>query len=90
MSEGPVRSDEPRQYVVAELQSALANDPRVNQLDIHVKIVGTKVFLTGCVPTEERLEAVTAVAAELLPDHDVHNELTVANYSEPDKSETLS
>jgi osmotically-inducible protein OsmY len=44
-------SDAPRQYVIAQIQDALAGDPRVNQLDVHVKLVGTKVFLTGCVPT---------------------------------------
>lgn len=83
-------ADAPRQYVIAQIQDALANDPRVNQLDVHVKLVGSKVFLTGCVPTQERVAAVGAVVAEVLPHREIHNELTVVNYTTPDEVETLS
>jgi osmotically-inducible protein OsmY len=82
--------DDPKQYVVAQLQEALAHDPRVNELDVHVKVVGDKVFLRGCVSTPDRIEAITAVAGEVLPDHDVHNEVAVMSYDEPDGMETLS
>jgi hypothetical protein len=36
------------------------------------------VFLTGDVPTQERKDAISAVVAEVLPDHQVCNETRVA------------
>ncbi|HEX7095577.1 MAG TPA: BON domain-containing protein [Acidimicrobiales bacterium] len=82
--------DEPRQYVVAQLQVAFARDPRVNQLDVHVKLVGSKVFLTGCAPTRQRIDAITVVANEVLPGIEVHNEMIVASFAAPDEAENLS
>jgi osmotically-inducible protein OsmY len=85
-----VSAEEPRQYLIAHLQSALAHDERVNQLDIHVKIAAGKVFLTGSVPTYERYDAVSAIAAEVMTGHEVHNELKIASYGDPDDMEQLS
>jgi hypothetical protein len=68
---------EPKQYLVARLRQALATDPRVNELDIHVKIAGDRVFLTGWVATPQRRDAVSVVTRELLPDHEIHNSITV-------------
>ena len=49
---------------------------------MHVAVDGTRVVVTGHVSTSERREAITHVLAELLPDHDVRNETTVASYPE--------
>jgi hypothetical protein len=73
MTDGP----EPKQYLVGRIQDLLAHDPRVGELDVQVRVVGERVFLRGSVPTEERRDAITTVVHELIPDHEVHNEVTV-------------
>ena len=70
--------DEPKQYVIERVHRALAEDPRVSALDVDVALAGGRVFLTGDVPTQERKDAISAVVAEVLPDHQVCNETRVA------------
>jgi hypothetical protein len=84
--------DEPPQYVAAHVRDWLAVDDRLAALDIDVRVVGHKVFLTGSVPTEARRAAVTDVVGAHLPDHEIHNELAVAECSEmsPTEVETLT
>ncbi len=65
------------QYLAGKLEDALATDPRVNALDVRVRICGGKIHLTGEISTEERREAATQVVTELAPDIEVINELTV-------------
>jgi osmotically-inducible protein OsmY len=73
-----VMEDEPKQYVIERVHRALAEDPRVSALDVDVALAGGRVFLTGDVPTQERKDAISAVVAEVLPDHQVCNETRVA------------
>ena len=73
---------EPESYRVQRLREALAQDPRVGALDVQVHVVAGKVFLTGSTATQQRLDSVTAVATEVLPDHDVHNEMVVAELAD--------
>ena len=82
--------EEPKQYLVQRIREALAQDSRVSELEIEVKIRGGKVFLKGIVSTEERREAMTAIARELLPDHEIHNETEVITLSEEPGVERLS
>jgi osmotically-inducible protein OsmY len=89
MSGPPDQAAEPKQYVVARIQDALARDPRVGELDIHAKIVGQDVFLNGSVPTEDRREAISVVVDELLPDHEVHNQIAVTNPTSETVTEEL-
>ena len=77
------------QYLVAKLQDALAADPRVSALDIRVTIVGGRIHLIGEVPTEERRDAIHQVTRELLPDHDVRNELTVLELTHAARAESV-
>ncbi len=70
-------TDEPRQYVIERVNRALAQDSRVNALDVEVAVAGGRVFLTGDVPTQARKDAISEVVAELLPDHQISNETTV-------------
>ena len=80
--------DEPKQYVVAKVSEALAHDPRVGELDVQVKVVGQQVFLTGSVSTVPRHELIGRVVEELLPDHQVHNEVVVTtSEGEPEREE---
>jgi osmotically-inducible protein OsmY len=65
------------EYLVGRLEEALAADARVNALDIHVMVRGGRVHLTGQVTTEERRAAVARVVAELQPELEVHNEVSV-------------
>ena len=84
--------EEPPQYVAAHVRDSLAGDDRLAALDIRVRIVGPKVFLTGTVATEARRAVVTDVVSVHLPDHEIHNEIAVVDCSEasPAEVETLT
>lgn len=82
--------EEPPHYLVQRVREALAHDERVSELEIKVKVFGRKVFLTGPVSTKARHEAIDTVLAELLPDHEVHNQTEVARLEAPEQAERLS
>src|SRR5438876_11359313 len=82
--------EEPPHYLVQRVREALAHDERVSELEIKVKVFGRRVFVTGPVSTEERHDAIDAVLAELLPDHEVHNETEVARLEAREEVERLS
>ena len=82
--------EEPTEYLAGRLQDALAHDPRVAALDVHVRVAGGAVYLTGTVPTPERQAAVEVVAREVAPDHEVHNQVTLYRMVEEDQPEHLS
>ena len=69
--------DEPEKYLVQRVRDALAADPRVGELHVDVTIRGSRVFLTGQVPSGERREAIAQVVHEVLPEHQVANHVTV-------------
>ncbi|HEX5587228.1 MAG TPA: BON domain-containing protein [Acidimicrobiia bacterium] len=69
--------DDAPQYRVQQLQDALCSDERVAALDIHVRIVDVDVYLQGQVATEARRGCAEVIAAELLPDHRIHNDIRV-------------
>ncbi len=81
---------EPGPYLEAHVAEALATDPRVSMLGIEVSIRGSAVFLSGEVGTAERQHAVTAVVAELLPDHSVHNDTSADEFPPGSEVEQLS
>ncbi|MDQ4089519.1 MAG: BON domain-containing protein [Actinomycetota bacterium] len=68
---------EPEDYTVQRLRDALAADERVGEMGVQVHLAAGKVFLTGQVTTEERRQAVSAVAGEVLPDYEIHNDTVV-------------
>jgi len=68
---------EPEDYTVQRLRDALAADERVGEMGLQVRLAAGKVFLTGQVATEERRQAVSAVAGEVLPDYEIHNDTVV-------------
>lgn len=72
--------DRTEDYTAAHVQEELARDPRVNEPELEVKVVGGRVFVTGTVPTEERHRAVTDVVRECCPDLEVENRTTVGRY----------
>ncbi len=77
------------EYLAQRLRDALADDPRVGELGIGVTVVDGHVYLSGEVATHERQQAVAAVAAEVLPDHEVHNGVEMTSWSEADGMEML-
>ena len=82
--------EEPKQYVVERVRNALAHDERVAELDVHVRVLGPRVFLQGNVATAERRDAATEVAREVVPDREVLNEMTVVGYAAPADEEHLA
>lgn len=78
------------QYVAEHVRDALAADPAINELGVHVKIVGRRVVLTGSVATSERQERIGTLVRVMLPDYEVQNEVTVGDVAGATKPETLS
>lgn len=80
---------EPPHYQVQRLREALAHDRRVGELEVNVKIRAGKVLITGTVPSGDVQRAISGVAAEVLPDLEIHNHTAVASYPESDEVERL-
>lgn len=76
-------------YAVAHLQERLAEDSRVNELDIQIEQQGTKILLRGEVPFDERKRAVEEIAKESLPDFSIENQIRVSNFQEPPEVEEI-
>jgi osmotically-inducible protein OsmY len=72
------RADEAPHYLVQRIREALAHDPAVAELELEVTVRGSKVFVAGTIPTKDRQSAITDVVQRAAPDHEVHNETSVA------------
>lgn len=70
-------TDAPGPYREESLRQALATDPRVMESELEVSIAGSRVVISGTVPTEGRREAVTDVAREWFPDLEIDNRTVV-------------
>jgi osmotically-inducible protein OsmY len=77
-------------YLVERVRRALAEDPRVNALDIAITVVDRAIFLRGTVATDARREQIGVVVRELLPDHDVQNDVSVEAPATPRAPERLA
>ncbi len=82
--------DEPTAYREEDLRRALATDPRVNELELSVRVLGDRVVVSGVVATEERRAAVGDVLAELVPDLAVDNRSSVLATSTTPSEERLA
>lgn len=71
------RSEIGRGHLASQLRDALAEDGRVNVLDIEVQIVEGEVHLHGRVPSEEVKREAEAIAREVCEGMLVHNRLDV-------------
>ncbi len=76
-------------YDAEHIREALAHDARVGALDVHVRVSGGALVVTGNVPTADRRDAITAVVAELAPDAEVRNDVAVTDMSEPPGQEVI-
>jgi osmotically-inducible protein OsmY len=81
---------EPEDYAIQRVREALATDARVAEMGVQVRLVAGKVFLTGQVPTDERRQAVGDVAAEVLPDYELHNDTVVTAVSGEPRVERIT
>jgi hypothetical protein len=67
-----------------ETRRALAEDPRLGQLDVCITLRGHRALLTGHVVTRDRQELLAALVAEHLPGYEIDNATTtLANLPEP-------
>lgn len=80
---------EPEQYACERLRDALAADPRVSDLSLQVHIVAGNLFVTGQVATQERIDAVSEIAARVLPEFVLHNDLILITLVEAPAVEQL-
>jgi hypothetical protein len=87
VSEPAPRSPE---YLAGWIHERLAEDDRLNEQGLDVRVVGDSVIVSGVVATPERRAAVAGVVAELAPDRTLRNELAVASMEAPTGSETLA
>ncbi len=78
------------EYMIEKLRCAFASDPRVVELGLQVSVRGGKVFVSGVVTTQERCNAVSEVAAEVLGGMEIHNDTTVADISRQPTEERIS
>lgn len=82
-------NEHPGEYLVAHLQEMLAADPRTDELGIEVTVSGSMIVLDGTVATAERRQAAEDIAREAFGQHQVRNELVVADLTEPVGTERL-
>jgi len=80
---------DPKQYLVARIREALAEDGRINELNVDVSIAGMKIVLTGHVASDERRDSITEVVKELAPDYEVMNQTSVGTFPAADEAESL-
>jgi len=63
-----------------QTRRALADDPRLGQLDVSITLRGQRALLTGHVVTEDRRRLVADVVAEHLPGYDIDNATTTIEH----------
>jgi osmotically-inducible protein OsmY len=66
-------------YLAKAIEEAIAADDRTAELGISVEVRAGRAFLHGTVASAQRKEAVTTVAGEHAPGHQILNELTVVD-----------
>jgi hypothetical protein len=61
---------------IERTRRALADDPRLGQLDVSITLRGRRALLTGHVVTRDRQQLLGAVVAEHLPGYEIDNATT--------------
>ena len=82
------QGDEP-EYLIARVSDALAEDPRVSEVELDVDVEDGTVVIRGSVPTEERRRGVAEVLTERFPELDARNEVTVLEPPDPPAEEEV-
>ena len=77
-------------YEAEHIRDALIHDGRVNELDVHVRLVNETLVITGNVASEQRRDAITEVVGELAPGVPLRNDVNVTDLSAPSGQEVVS
>ena len=77
-------------YLPAHVRERLVADDRIGEQDLRVEVIAGVVVITGEVTTEERRHAVSEVAAEVLGDIGMRNQVSVRRAEGPVETEKLS
>ena len=83
------QAPDPPQYVAERIRAALASDPRVSELGLAVKIVGSRVQLGGAVATPDRRALAEEIVRQLLPEHEIQNDIKVQEMADTPRPERL-
>lgn len=78
------------EHMLAHLREALAEDPRLHELNIEASVAGGTLVLRGRVTTDERRELVGRVAGEILPGYHIENRVGVVQHGEDGRAETVA
>lgn len=65
------------EHLASRVREALAEDPRLNVLDVEVRIVGDAMHLHGELSSAELIEVAERIAHELAPELAIINRLSV-------------
>lgn len=77
-------------YDAEHIREAVIGDPRVNALDVQVRLAGTALVVTGNAATAQQRAVIAHVVAELAPGVEIRNDVSVTDLSEPTTSEVVS
>jgi hypothetical protein len=77
-------------YDAEHIRDQLVHDARVNELDVHVRMVNDTLLITGHVASPQRRDAITEVVAELAPDVTIRNDVSVTDLTAPSGHEVIS
>jgi osmotically-inducible protein OsmY len=77
------------EYLVARIQEAFANDPRLGILDIKILIRENTIYLAGEVETDEQREALEAVVQDVAPGCQIRNEVSMRELAGAAKPEAI-
>jgi hypothetical protein len=59
------------------VRDALVRDPGIGQLDVQIRISGSRAFVSGTTPTRERRDLITERVQAMLPGMEVMNHMLV-------------
>jgi osmotically-inducible protein OsmY len=72
-----MRGSKVDEHLASHVRDALADDPRLNVLDIEVRIVAGALHLHGTLGSDELMAVAEQIARELAPKLEIVNRLTV-------------
>jgi osmotically-inducible protein OsmY len=73
-------------YIAGQVERALTQDQRTNELGVHVEVNGDIVVLRGEVAGVQRRRMVAEVAAEAVPGLAIRNEVSITEVLPPDEA----
>ena len=84
-----IRHDDLPEHLAADLRELLAEDSRVSEQGLDVRVDDDSVTVDGTVATDARRLAIEAVLAERLPGRRIDNRVTVVAMDEPPGAEVI-